>query len=322
MALSEEDRYDFDVMGWLTVPAVLAPEQIQQVASGLALHDEAAATTATTLAETAPLPLFLHEFMATFPGQGVELDGCRLVEHASDWETTPALDAAGVWWPARSWRQKNGFRWGQRLVAVFALESTDALHLIRGSHLAELPPTREALRPSSELWEPVALTAGDLLVCSAGLLSSIHTTKLSVKLAVCEFVGPFVRPMRPYLPAISEPIWATRLSATQRALLQHRWSDETANPPVLSDGCNSWLGTTTDTHQAYALSNDSAHLVGDPTEMYQWDLQGFLVLRNIMNQAWIERALASLEPRAECVDKLNRSFLGMAYVPGGCVSVR
>lgn len=257
------------------------------------------------LIETAPLPLLLEELMAAFAGQSYELDGYQLVERPSDWRYMPAMDESGVWWPSRSWRQKHGFRWAQRLLAVFALESTDAVRLIRASHLAELPPTREALCPRSELWETLSLERGELLLCSAGVLSSIITSDLPLKLAVCDFIGPFVRPENPYLPSIPEPIWTRRLSRTQRALLQHRWTDETANPPVLSDGSKSWVGSDSDTQQASAETNDATHLVGDPTEMYKWDLRGFLVLRNVMDQAWIERALASLEPRAEYAAQLD-----------------
>ena len=66
MSLSAEDRYDFDVMGWLSVPGVLTHSQIELVCAGLAGPCDTVAATATKLAETAPLPLFLEEFMATF----------------------------------------------------------------------------------------------------------------------------------------------------------------------------------------------------------------------------------------------------------------
>ena len=164
--------------------------------------DGTAAALSGGLAEDVTLRGYLDELTATFANNTYQLDGCRVVQRAEEWEMSPVVEQSGVWWPGRSWRQKNGVSWAQRLVAVFALEPTDALRLIRSSHLAELPPTAAALHPSSELWEQISLGRGDLLVCSAGVLSFLATTRLALKLVVCEFVGPFARPTQPYMPPL------------------------------------------------------------------------------------------------------------------------
>jgi len=274
-----EEEYHFEVRGWLRVPSAFTAADAAALGATIRQRGGGAAALEMLLPQPA-LQQCLDATMATFNHVNPPTphpDGQpQLVTCAADWGAAGLGIPSPQWDPARAFRQVNNHRWAQRLAAVVAL-APSAVRLISASHLAELPPTADALAPSSHLWETVMLAAGDLLVLSADLVTSSPEGSLVLQ----EFIGPTVRPAKqPYMPPLPVPDWAQGLAPAEAALLQQRWSDETANPVVFSDGERVWTG---DEGRRRALSSPPpppAHAYeSQGTEMYEWDTRGYIVLR-------------------------------------------
>ena len=275
-----EEEYHFEVRGWLRVSSAFTAADAAVLGATIRQRGGAAAALEMLLQQPA-LQQCLDATMATFNHVNPPTphpDGQpQLVTCAADWGAAGLGIPSPQWDPARAFRQVNNHRWAQRLAAVVAL-APSAVRLISASHLAELPPTADALAPSSHLWETVTLAAGDLLVLSVDLVTSSPEGSLVLQ----EFIGPTVRPAKqPYMPPLPVPDWAQGLAPAEAALLQQRWSDDTANPVVFSDGEQVWTGdegrrravpSPPPPPPAYAYESQG-------TEMYEWDTRGYIVLR-------------------------------------------
>lgn len=84
------------------------------------------------------------------------------------------------------------------------------------------------------------------------------------------------------------------------------WGDD-PGATVLSDGVTSWVGPAdaapdhppvlTPLQAGEQLNANNASCLMDPAEVYKWDTHGHLVLRGVMDEAWIALALEAVSRR-------------------------
>ena len=207
---------------------------------------------------------------------------------------------------ARSYAAWAGQRMCNAVRVFWALHPQDAgsgadggrgLGLANGSHNSQCPPP-EGFDAAEVVYFP-RLDAGDLII-SASSLSYVYSGVDRGAVIVAEYVEASLqlsRPVRQEEEGKPEPEWVGLLSPTQRAMLG--WGE--AGATVLSDGERTWLSppNAPPTHPAAWLPADGdsggSEVTIDPAEAYCWDCQGHLILRNVMDDEWVDECMRAIE---------------------------
>ena len=202
---------------------------------------------------------------------------------------------------------KHGTRAVQRVRCVFAIEDSlgDAIVIIPNSHRAELEAPPAVLAGSDDLrslgeslhWRP-ELHAGDLLLYSPALLHRMDGR--GGGLIGCEFAAHVAAIEVQRADAATEDLEGD-LSPELRAILNY---GDDALHTVLSDGVQTWLGDREDARQDHprVLVPPPAHPVGlfaDPAEAFAWDLNGYIILRDVMTPELMAAANTAIDSQRD-----------------------
>ena len=211
--------------------------------------------------------------------------------------------------------------------------SSAGLGLAQGSHNSWIAPppclADDPLRPTDaeDLLHYPDLQPGDLVFAASALMYSYSAPSSDgTGVVVVDLIHQSMRPSGELdaAAALAEaaeaagpaPEWMDLLSPTQRAVLG--WGDD-PSAAVLSDGQTTWLGPadappdhppiltplSSSADAAASNGNEAAAATGDclidPAEVFKWETQGHLVLRGVMDPAWIAQALEAVRshPDAE-----------------------
>ena len=207
----------------------------------------------------------------------------------------------------RYWSHGEGRLLGtQRLVALTALRDTDAVELVLASHRSEVPPPAVLLDQTDlSYFETQHLDRGDVLLISGGILRRF---KLGAEndLQSIEYVSEHAPPAAIAVGEQNSPDWVKALTATQRALLwPYRETGMPAAPLVMSNGARTWLadealatatdiGNGADAAHPALLQLDPATSI-DQKEMFWFDCNGYLVIRKVMDDEWLQQARDAIE---------------------------
>ena len=212
------------------------------------------------------------------------------------------------------WRDEGRrVRQCQGVVAVWATADSaegDGFALVPCSHLGNVePPERLAAGvdlpdPLSVMLQP-ALRKGDLLLCAEAIMHGLPPSSSGDAQHCCTFISATAPPsFDSPLPAFARGFdveaapkaWLEELSPTARAMVAPSVGDET----VATDGERVWLAppeaTAEVTHPSLHIPNPA--MQADAQELYWFDLNGYLVLRNVLNKQEIQAALTALESGA------------------------
>lgn len=227
-----------------------------------------------------------------------------------------ALGRAGGAWEEVRIRQCQG------LVVAIALTDSAAgtcpLAVVSASHKSGLPAP--PLPASSPLVERPGLAAGDVLLCAAGTLHGVCPQGAGGELLVMRFIARTARsqmlPESQDKPAL--PAWAAGLGEAEKMVLAGSDSPHL----LLSDGKDTWLADADDADTAQRPS--SALEFGDQddvAERWAFDTQGFLVVEDVMDDEWIDAAVAGIDANLDRLvyrgrgDKLDGDVT-LADIPG------
>ena len=209
-----------------------------------------------------------------------------------------------------------------RLTVVVALWHGRSVRLIPASHRAAAPRPAAVTNAADPLELTVApeLAAGDCLVLAAGVLWGLAPTlggcaDYTAAVLSCEFAGSNSRPAAG-IPAewVAElrPGWVEELSEIERAVVGllpipgapgHATATQAAEPrSLLSDGEQVQLGPPGGQIViAEALlrperpPQPAFGAAADPTELYLWDLNGYLAVPGVLDAREVAEALAAVE---------------------------
>ena len=273
--LSEEQWWAFDTLGFLLIPATV----------------------------TAPIEAIAAQLCG---------GGECVVDHAADSFAPGVLGGNECLAPTRRrdryWSYGEGRLVGtHRLIALTALQDTDAVELVLASHRAEVAPPAALLRNQTKrsYFEVQQLSRGDVLLIAGGVLRRFRAGAERLLQSV-EYVSGQAPPPAIAVGEQDMPDWVRTLSDTQRALLwPYRQTGTAAAPLVLSDGQKTWLGeeavaTATGVHNGADAAHPSL-LRLDPTsaideeEMFWFDCNGYLVIRRVMDDGWLQQARDAVE---------------------------
>ena len=234
---------------------------------------------------------------------GHNADGTQLTRAGGSWEEIRIRKCQGL------------------VVAIALTDSTDGecpLVVVPSSHKSGLPAP--PLSSSSPFAERPALTAGDILLCSASTLHGISTQAKGGELLVLDFIARTAQPQvitdrqdKPSLPA-----WAEELGESEQTVLAGGDSSRL----LLSDGKVTWLSPANDADVAQRASSAFEFERRDENaERWAFDTHGFLVVEDVMDEDWIDAAIAGIDANLDRMvyrgrgDKLDGDAT-LADIPG------
>lgn len=275
--MNAEQDYQLDVAGYLIVRGALTADQVRNANDPL--HEQ---------------PV-LQSYVSQLCGPDHTVDGEAELLAVQD-KGPDRLAANGsepVDW-ARAYYRQGDARFCQSLIAVWALddvaEGDGGFILVPASHNALVATPHRLQQGQDDLGIVVqpALQAGDLLLCSGALMYGTRPWRNGARrLAVCSFIRNEVRPAD--LPTAPEEAWMADLTPAQRAIL-----GAPQRGVVHSDGASCQLQAP-DTHYHPSILTPTMEPTIDEEEFFLWDLNGYLVLRDVMDADWVQAACAGIE---------------------------
>lgn len=316
-SMTNEENYCFDVAGYLIVRNVLTEEEVQACNQAL---DQVGRSDG--MLEWPPpfrdpfLELRDHPVLAWYLeqlcGEEYRLDRKpRLIDVEAD--DTGAPLASGDQPPDRSrfYYHQSNIRFCQGVLALWALADVNpgdgGFVLISASHKSYVEPPAEVLQNADGMGltaQPV-LEAGDLLLCAETALHGVRSWqgKEPQRLLVCGYIGAQARRSSEADPEDEEkpvPDWISELTPVQRAVMDA--ADHTYPRSVVqADGKTCWLEEEAGTfHPSIYIRDPDSGI--DEKEFYLWDLCGHLVLRGVMDAAWLDAANEAID---QCADRIG-----------------
>jgi len=322
------EDYAFDVRGFLHIKAALSEPEI--------LRARASANDGTALdflAQTEPAASRAALFCkgrGGGPAGGTPKLGA--VPRLIDGEHNPVLRGGVGRDRSVAYFNRQGSRVVQSLRALWALDDDNSQRfvLVPCSHRSSLEAPPQCVTGEDDLgaramplfFRPV-LRAGDLLLYSPALLHSIEAIATSSststgRLVGCEYLTNSVAPFAERADLAALKNFEGELSPMLEAILlfdqQREQADKATQharepvPTVLSDGKRTWLGSPDNVRDDHprvlvpatdAGQQQETHRLIDPGEAFCWDLNGYLIIRQLMSPELLAAAHAAIDSQRE-----------------------
>ena len=293
--MNKDEDYGFDVAGYLHIPQLLSADEIEACnraidavgrEDGMLDWPEPWCAPFRALQEHA----VLHTYLESFCGTGFAQDSSPVLVSGGS-GVISAADAE------RRRRLRYMYHGGKRvchgLRVIWALTSPSqegGILLVPGSHNRWIEPSDEVLQKSvglgmTELLRP---EPGDLILCASTTMYGVQGDP--GRLVESEFRS--ARAMPSGGPGeVEPPSWTADLTPEQKAVVGMRTTG--IGGFVVSDGKKTRVAR--EEELPGADSGLAAHLDADPEELWFWDVRGYLVLRGVMDEAWLGAANRAIE---------------------------
>ena len=328
--MTNEENYCFDVAGYLQVPGTLTRQQVER------LNREIDAVGATEgmlgwpgKAREPFRDLLVHPalvwYLNQLVGQGFILDRAPEVwcEETSD-TAAPLVGGNEPRDPAIAYYFQNGRRFSEGVRVLWALEDVEegdgGFVLVPCSHKGNVATPEEVATGADDMglvFQPV-LKAGDLLIVALATVQGMRPWKGQgrQRLLSYEFVGRGVirsAGTGPKTAAEPRPEWHAELSEVQRASLYKPGYQATSSPPtIVTDGKTTRMESGVFHPSLLQVDPDSDI---DYRDFYFWDLNGYLVLRGVMDEEWLaaaNEAVDRFEDQIKVGEELARGSKSLA----------
>ena len=328
-AMSNEENYAFDVAGYLHVPGVLSRAEVDALNQALDAADE----TEGMLGGAGPQRELFRNLLVNpqavwylnqIVGHGFRLDQAPRLLGSREGEVSMNLVGGDEPRnPSRAYFLQNGRRSSQGVKAIWVLEDVaeddGGLVVVQASHKSNVETPRDLATGADEmgLVKQPALKAGDLFLLAESTLQGVRPWKGEPKRlltywyagrAAIQSNGP-----GPGADTDGLPEWAKDLAPEQKAVM-HKPGMKGSNPaPVLNtDGEKTWVEESSEIiHPSIYIRDPNSRI--DEKEFYFWDLNGYLVVRGVMDEAWLAQA-------NEVVDKYQDRIQVGSELSGGSTS--
>ncbi len=323
--MSNEENYCFDVAGYLIVRDVLTQEEI--AACSRDLDQEGTTPLAESLARLRDHPRLVW-YLNQICGEKFQLDRePHLIGEAAGAAggTMVGGNEPRDW--SRAYYHQNSVRFCQGVLAIWALADVKAgdggFVLVPASHKNYVETPKGVLTGSDDMGLTVqpSLKAGDLLLCAEATLHSMRPWKGKgpQRLLASGYIGENARSSINLDAAREEdssPEWMAELTPVQRAVMRGQDSCRVSPPSVVkSDGETCWTEESPEVYHPSIYIRDPDSAI-DEQEFYFWDLCGHLVIRNVMEAAWLEAANEAIDKFADRIvvggapDKGSKTLAG------------
>ena len=327
--MSNEENYAFDVAGYLHLPGILGKELVGALNEALDEVGESEGMLGWPQPQRAlfrdlliqpQLVWYLNQLM----GHGFRLDRApRLLGLGQGDDRGGLAGGDEPRNPSRAYYIQNGRRCTAALRAIWALEDVEegagGVQVVQASHKSNVATPADLLSGVDDmsLVKQVAFEAGDLFLLAGTTLQGFRAwTKEPRRLLVFDYAArAMIQSKGPGPGADADPLpdWARDEPATVRAVLHTPGHAGYTPPPVLNtDGDETWVeDTREDIHPSIYIRDPNSNI--DEKEFYFWDLNGYLVVRGVMDEEWLARA-------NEAVDKFQDRVQVGSELAGGSKS--
>lgn len=305
-SMTLEENYAFDVAGYLHIPGVLTRPEVEALNNALDAVGEPDGMLAWPEPHRALFrDLLVHPqlvwYLNQVVGHGFRLDSAPHLLGSQDAEIGgPLVGGDEPRNPSRAYYIQQGRRTSQGLKAIWVLEDVaegdGGLVVVQASHKSNVETPRDLADGTDEmgLVKQPKFKAGDLFLLADATLQALRPwTNGSRRLLSYSYAGRSMIQTNPAGPGTETdgmPEWTKDLPEEQRAVMHRPGHKDSCPPPVLeTDGKTTWVSDSTDVQHPSIYIRDPDSKI-DEKEFYFWDLNGYLVLRNVMDQAWLDRA--------------------------------
>ena len=321
--MTPEEDYGFEVQGFLIVRGALNKTELDECNRLVSCGSVPAALCAHPMVE---------HYIEQLCGLAYRVDKpITMVEQLGYRESRPMVGGDEPRNPSRAYFHQGGSRFCQGVRAIWALADVPAgaggVVLLPCSHTVNVPVPNCVLSGEDKYLESIGmclqpvLRAGDLLLHANTLahgLRSWQYEKGPQRLATCEFVSVYARPSDFSSDSLTEGgrvvelPWMSCLSLEERTVLGLADTITGPGPPLLSDGKRSWIDQTIQPddlpyHPGIYDNQLSLPETIDPLEFFYWELTGFLVVKNVMDQRWLAAANAAINANIHRIDYIGAS---------------
>ena len=307
--MSNEENYCFDVAGYLHVPGALTRMQVARLNGAVDQAGQLEGMLGWSDELKEPFrDLLVHPHLVWYLNQIVG-PGFILDREPEIWcEETCATDAPLRGGneprdPAIAYYFQNGRRFSEGVRVLWALEDAGAgdggFALVPCTHKSNVATPRGVATGTGDMgltYQP-ALKAGDLLIVSLSTLQGMRGEGQQ-RLLSYEYVGRGVIRSPGTGSEVEKeprPEWHAQLSAVQRASLHKPGYNSTTPPPtIVTDGKTVTVDESRAVfHPSFLQPNPDSGI--DHEEFYFWDLNGYLVLRGVMDEEWLQAANEAID---------------------------
>ena len=330
--MTNEENYAFDLTGYLHIPGALTRPEVARINDAI----DRAGSLEGMLGWEGDLrepfrDLLIHPqlvwYLNQIVGYGFRLDRAPeiLCDETCD-TSAPLMGGNEPRDPALAYYHQNDRRFCEGVRAIWALSDVKAgeggFVFVPCTHKSNVETPEDILTgedDSDYLFQP-ELKAGDLLIVGLSVVQGMRPWRGEgpQRLLSYEYVGRgVIRSAGPSPESEKMPIsdLMAELTPEQRASLYRPGYRDTTPPPTLkTDGETIALEESRQIfHPSFLIKNPNSGI--DEKEFFFWDLNGYLVLRGIMDEEWLAQANAAIdkfEDRIVVGDELARGSKSLA----------
>ena len=327
--MTNEENYAFDVAGYLHIPSVLTQEEVAALNEALdAVEDSENLLGGSHLHRDLFRHLLVHPKLVSYlnqiVGHGFRLDQApRLLGQRAGEIGMTLIGGDEPRNPSVAYFQQNGRRSSQSVEAIWVLddvaEEDGGLVVVQASHKSNVETPRDLATGIDDMGVVVQpeLKAGDLFLVAASTLQGVRPWKDKPKrLLTYWYAGRAAiqsNPDGPHAETEALPRWADVATPAQKAVMYVPGFKSSNPPPVLNtDGEETWVEEDPTVIHPSIYTRDPISGI-DEKEFYFWDLNGYLVVRGVMDDEWLAAA-------NEAVDKFQDRIVVGSELAGGSVS--
>ncbi len=327
--MTNEENYAFDVAGYLHIPGILSEEEVKSLNDALDEINDSE----TLLGGSSPhrelfRDLMVHPtvvwYLNQIVGHGFRLDKApRLLGQREDEVGQTLVGGDEPRNPSQAYRLQNGRRSCQGVKVIWVLDHVEeddgGLVVVQASHKSNVETPNDLATGDDDMGlvqQPV-FKAGDLFILANPTLQGIRPWKEKPKRLLTYWYAARAavqsNPQGPYSDTESLPGWSDEATPAQKAVLyKPGYKGSNPTPVINTDGEKTWVEENTSIiHPSIYIRDPNSGI--DEKEFYFWDLNGYLVVRGIMDKQWLTEA-------NEAVDKFQDRIVVGSELAGGSIS--
>ena len=327
--MSNEENYAFDVAGYLHVPSVLNQGEVAALNAALdAVGERKTLLGGDSSHRELFRDLLVHPklvwYLNQIIGHGFRLDQAPQLLGNREGEVGSTLVGGDEPRnPSLAYRQQNGRRSCQGVRAIWVLDDVEegdgGLVVVQASHKSNVETPHELATGTDDMGIVVQpeLKAGDLFLVAVPTLQGVRPWKSDPKRLLSYWYAARAavqsNPHGPYSETESLPGWADEATPAQKAVLYVPGYKDSSPPPVINtDGEDTWVEEDPSVIHPSIYTRDPNSGI-DEKEFYFWDLNGYLVVRGVMDEQWLAEA-------NEAVDKFQDRIVVGEELARGSIS--
>ena len=311
-AMTNEENYAFDLTGCLHVRGVLTRPEVERLnqaideagsLEGMLGWDDDLRKPFRDLLVQPQLVWYLNQLV----GHGFRLDREPEILCDDTCDTSAPLSGGNEPRdPAIAYYFQNGRRYCEGVRVIWALSDVNAgdggFVMVPGTHKANVETPEDVLTGEDDmgLTHQPEVKAGDLLIVAMASVQGMRPWQGEglQRLLAYDYVGRgVIRSAGPGPEAekMPKPEWMAEMTPEQQAsLYRPGYRDTTPPPTLITDGKSVKIDESKYIFHPSFLTKDQNSGINEK-DFYFWDLNGYLVLRGVMDEEWLSQANAVVD---------------------------